>query len=99
MRCRRPGLDVERKKAGIDVQQVRFEFETWFEIPLNSKEHFLNVFQTLSKLPKSIPLFIKHENGFIDIIPYNLSEIEIEEGCKLVYLGQEMSENLSLKES
>lgn len=76
----------------LNLNEVTREYETLHEIELDSKEQFINLFHTLSKSPKSIPLFIKYPKGNIEVIPYNLNDLDIKEKSKLVYLGQKMDE-------
>ena len=44
----------------------------------------------LNKEEKSIPLFVKYADSFIDIIPSHSENVEIHESSKLVYMGRKV---------
>lgn len=82
----------------LNLNEVTREFETFYEVPISSKEHLANLVHTFSKSPKRIPLFIRYPDGFIDVIPHDLNKVEIKEGLQLIYLGEKMNETLSTEE-
>lgn len=77
----------------LNLNEVVREYDTWYEVEIQSKAQFLKVYNALSKQPKSVPLFIKDKTGNIDPIPYDVENVEITGGEKIVYLGQKV-ENL-----
>ncbi|MDN6279630.1 MAG: cation:proton antiporter [Psychroflexus sp.] len=59
------------------------------EIELNSLEHYRGLIEMSKAESDIVPLFIKNEEGRLDIIHSNSTEIEIDEKSKLVYIGKE----------
>lgn len=57
------------------------------EIPVKSNNQFLKLISVIEKDQEIIPLFLKHPNGFIEIIN-SPQEMEVEEKSNLVYLGK-----------
>ena len=76
----------------INLSEVARDFPSIYEIPIRSNEHLQQLVDRLAGLDKNIPLFIKFPDGFIDLIPLDLSEIPVEEGTFLVYLGKQLEE-------
>ncbi|SDZ80295.1 cation:proton antiporter [Psychroflexus halocasei] len=65
------------------------------EIDLNSEEHYRGLVE-ISKVDSDIiPLFIKNEDGKLNIINSNSVDIEIDQGSVLVYLGKEFKQEES----
>ncbi|WP_313112817.1 cation:proton antiporter [Aequorivita sediminis] len=69
--------------------QVAQEFPSIQEIPIENHNQFLRVLNIVGEDKNAIPLFLKHPNGFLDLIT-SPTELEIEEGSSLVYLGKPM---------
>ncbi|WP_026451856.1 cation:proton antiporter [Aequorivita capsosiphonis] len=69
--------------------QVARDFPSIQEIPVESHNQFLRVLNIISDNEDAIPLFLKHENGFLDLLN-DPSELEVEVGSSLVYLGKPM---------
>ena len=69
--------------------QVAQEFPSIQEIPVENHNQFLRVLNIISDNDDAIPLFLKHENEFLDLLNAP-SELEVEEGSSLVYLGKPM---------
>ncbi len=69
--------------------EVAENFPSIQEIPVESDDQFLRVLQFIGENENAIPLFLKHENGFLDLIN-TTEEMDVEEGSSLVYLGKPM---------
>lgn len=69
--------------------EVAQDFPSIQEIPVESHNQFLRVLNIIGENENAIPLFLKHANGFLDLIT-SPTELEIEEGSSLVYLGKPM---------
>lgn len=69
--------------------QVAQEFPSIQEIPVENHNQFLRVLNIVGEDKNAIPLFLKHPNGFLDLIT-SPAELETEEGSSLVYLGKPM---------
>ncbi|MCZ4318259.1 sodium:proton antiporter [Aequorivita viscosa] len=69
--------------------QVAQDFPSIQEIPVENHNQFLRVLNIISENPDAIPLFLKHDNGFLDLLNAP-SELEVEAGSSLVYLGKPM---------
>lgn len=65
------------------------------EIELNSKEHYTGLIEISKVEPDIIPLFIKNQDGKLDILNSNNTNVEIDENSKLVYLGKEFKKEES----
>ncbi|MGO3183012.1 MAG: cation:proton antiporter [Aequorivita sp.] len=69
--------------------QVAAEFPSIQEIPVESHNQFLRVLNIISENEDAIPLFLKHDDDHLDLLN-SPSEIEVEAGASLVYLGKPM---------
>tara|TARA_R100001198_G_C5154331_1_gene162366 strand:- start:75 stop:752 length:678 start_codon:yes stop_codon:yes gene_type:complete len=69
--------------------EVAQDFPSIQEIPVESHNQFLRVLNIISENENAIPLFLKRPNGFLELITAP-TELEVEEGCSLVYLGKPM---------
>jgi hypothetical protein len=69
--------------------EVAQDFPSIQEIPVGSHNQFLRVLNIISENENAIPLFMKRPNGFLDLITAP-TELEIDEGSSLVYLGKPM---------
>lgn len=69
--------------------QVAQEFPSIQEIPVENHNQFLRVLNIVGEDKNAIPLFLKHPDGFLDLIT-SPAELETEEGSSLVYLGKPM---------
>ncbi|MDT0690444.1 cation:proton antiporter [Salegentibacter sp. F188] len=74
----------------IKLTEVSRAFPTIHEVRLNSQSHYGGLIEISKTDPDIIPLFVKTLSGDLKIIPSNSSEVEIEEGYELVYLGKEI---------
>ena len=79
----------------INISDAARDFPNMHELDVDSKEQLSILIHQLTTLQKSIPLFVKHANGWIDLIPHNLNELDPGEGMKLVYLGKEITQPLT----
>lgn len=76
----------------LNLNEIARDFPTIHEIPIYSVEQLRNLQHKFSLQEERMPLFIKFPDGFIDIIPHDLSGLEIGEGHLLVYIGKELVE-------
>ena len=76
----------------LNLNEIARDFPTIHDIPLQSVEHLMSFQQKFSLQEERMPLFIKFPDGFIDIIPQDLSGLEIGDGHLLVYIGKELLE-------
>jgi NhaP-type Na+/H+ or K+/H+ antiporter len=82
----------------IKLAEVSRAYPTIHEVKLNSQSHYGGLIEISKTDPDIIPLFVKTPSGDLKIIPSNSSEVSIEEGYQLVYLGkkiqkEELTEN------
>ncbi len=82
----------------IKLAEVSRSYPTIHEVKLNSQSHYGGLIEISKTDPDIIPLFVKTLSGDLKIIPSNSSEVTIEEGYQLVYLGkkiqkEELNEN------
>lgn len=77
----------------IKLTNLARKYPSIHEIDLNSKEHYEGLIEISKTDPDIIPLFVKDNEGDLSIIPSNSTEVNIEEGFQLVYLGKELETN------
>lgn len=67
------------------------------ETEINSQQHYEGLIEITKADPDVIPIFIKTKDGNLEIIPSDSDEIDVEEECKLVYMGKEIESAKSKK--
>jgi len=72
----------------LNLSEVVRDYPKINEITLTSKKQFLTVIGCLNSEKKSVPIFVKDNEGVIHIMPSNSETLEIEEGNILMYLGK-----------
>ena len=72
----------------INLLEVARNYPKINELVLQSKEHFLKQIALLNDEKNAIPLFIKDNEGELHIIGSYNSDMEIQQGYALVYLGK-----------
>jgi len=95
-------LSTEEKESGTDIdpnelfstthdfvmlEEVARTFPSIQEIPVNSKSQFLKLIHIIEKDNDTVALFLKEPSGYLEIIS-SPSEMEVANGCQLVYLGK-----------
>jgi NhaP-type Na+/H+ or K+/H+ antiporter len=78
----------------INISEAARDYPVMHEKEVQSARQFKDLIHLLATVQKSVPLFLKFPDGFIDLIPSDLDTIEIPEGTKLVYLGKKMEASL-----
>ena len=79
----------------IKLTNLARKYPSIHEITLNSKEHYDGLIEISKTDPDIIPLFVKNNEGELSIIPSNSTDVEIEEGYMLVYLGKQIEQGES----
>ncbi len=74
----------------IKLTEVSRRYPKIHEILVNGKEHYEGLIEISKSDPDIIPLFVKTDEGDLQIIPSHSSEVEIMEGFHLVYLGKQI---------
>ncbi len=74
----------------LNLNEIARDFPTIHEMPISSVEQLENLRHKFSLQEERMPLFVKYPDGFLDILPYDLSSLEIGEGHLLVYIGKEL---------
>ncbi|MCB0661446.1 MAG: sodium:proton antiporter [Saprospiraceae bacterium] len=74
----------------LNINEVVRDYPKIQEIEIKNKSQLKKCVERLAKEPKSIPLFFKEPDGYLEILTPNLKKFQVEEGCKLVYLGKEV---------
>lgn len=72
------------------LNNVARDYPQITEVDIESQDHYYQMIDQLNKEEKSIPLFVKYADGFIDIIPSHSENVEIHESSKLVYMGRKV---------
>jgi NhaP-type Na+/H+ or K+/H+ antiporter len=74
----------------LNLNEVARDFPSIHEVPISSNEEMGHLLDKLDQFPKSIPLFIKYADGFIDLIPADRESLAVvETGSFLIYMGRE----------
>lgn len=71
----------------VSLEEVARTYPSIQEIPVKSSPQFLKMLSIIEKDNDTIALFLKMPNGFLEIIA-NPKEMEVRDGCLLVYLGK-----------
>ncbi|PRX51607.1 cation:proton antiporter [Salegentibacter salegens] len=82
----------------IKLTEVSRSYPKIHELILNSKEHYEGLIEISKTDPDIIPLFVKNNKGGLTIIPSHSSDVEIEEGFQLVYLGKKIQREEKVEE-
>ncbi|SFN56869.1 cation:proton antiporter [Salegentibacter flavus] len=82
----------------IKLTELARKYPEIHEKELNSKEHYEGLIEITKSSPDILPLFVKNKQGKFTIIPSNSSQVEIEEGFKLVYLGKVLENEQNAEE-
>lgn len=74
----------------IKLTNLARKYPSIHELELNSKKHYEGLIEISKTDPDIIPLFVKNNEGELNIIPSNSMDVEIEEGYLMVYLGKQI---------
>lgn len=74
----------------LNLSEAARDFPTMHEVPLASQEQFTKLMRVLDEMPRSIPLFYKNKEEHIQLLCEHPESLKVEEGFKLIYLGQEV---------
>ncbi len=74
----------------INISEVVRDYPDINEVEITSKEHYLKLMEDTKDEIKSIPLFIKDNEGEIHILPSDSDQMPVEAGYKLMYLGKKL---------
>ncbi|RMD73588.1 MAG: cell shape-determining protein [Bacteroidetes bacterium] len=73
----------------LNFNEVARDYPHIHEVPVRSVEELRQLIRQMSLIDFRLPLFIKFPDGFIDIIPRDLDQLQIEgDGYYLVYMGK-----------
>ena len=67
------------------------------EIEINSQEHYNGLIEITKADPDVIPIFIKTKENVLEIIHSSSDDIDVDNECKLVYMGKEIESAKSKK--
>ncbi|MFD0977258.1 cation:proton antiporter [Salinimicrobium gaetbulicola] len=83
----------------IKLAEVSRKYPKIHEVLLNSRQHYEGLLEISKTDPDIIPLFVKTEEGELEIIPSHSSEVQIKEGYLLVYLGKKIQKDNEVEET
>ena len=83
----------------IKLAEVSRKYPKIHEVLLNSRQHYEGLLEISKTDPDIIPLFVKTEEGELEIIPSHSSEVEIKEGYLLVYLGKKIQKDNEVEQT
>ena len=72
----------------INISEVVRDFPIINEVEIVSKEHYLKILEITKQDVKTIPIFIKDNDGVVRVIPSISENMQVESGYKLMYLGK-----------
>ena len=76
----------------INLSDANREVSTVHERELYSREEFLSLMAEANSESSSVPLFLKHPDDTLHVIPRDLNEVDVSAGgYRLVYLGTTLS--------
>lgn len=75
----------------INISEVVRDYPIINEIKIKSREHYEELMTAAMKEVKSIPVFVKDLDNKIHVIPANYSEIKVEKGFTLMYIGKKLN--------
>lgn len=75
----------------INISEVVRDYPYINEIKITSKEQYLKIIELIKQDLKTIPIFIKDEEGEVSIIPSSSEKLAVKSGFKLVYLGKKIN--------
>ncbi|MCB0705805.1 MAG: sodium:proton antiporter [Saprospiraceae bacterium] len=78
----------------LNISEVARDYPYIIEQEIADKDQLERLISQMSNIVRSIPLFLKFPDGFIDVIPLDLANLELPEGSKLIYLGKPLAENV-----
>ena len=76
----------------LNFNEAARDYPHIWEVPITSRSEMLNLLEKISYLEKSIPLFIKDNEGELHFIPSVIDTIEVVEGFYLVYMGKDIEQ-------
>lgn len=86
------GLFSHTDNFGL-LTKVATDYPLIHELKIHDKEHYDKLIEITNTSLDNIPLFIKDYNDELEIISsYNKDKDIIKQGCKLVYLGKQITE-------
>ena len=74
----------------LNLSEAARDFPVIHEVPVSTSNEFLDILSKIRDEPKSIPLFLRESDGQFQIIPQDLSEINILPDYQLIYIGKEV---------
>jgi NhaP-type Na+/H+ or K+/H+ antiporter len=75
----------------INLSEVVRDFPTINEVKIKSKDDYIHKIEKLNADIRSIPIFVKSNDGQIQIISSYSENMNIEEGSMLMYLGKKQN--------
>jgi NhaP-type Na+/H+ or K+/H+ antiporter len=79
----------------LNLNEVARDYPAMHEVGLDTKEQLEELMTKMKTINKSIPIFVRDNDGEIHIIPKNLESLNLAEGpFFLVYLGRELEESV-----
>lgn len=74
----------------LNLNEIARDYPQIHEIEIKNAAALKHLIQHIAKQNNSAPLFVKTTSGPIEVIPHDLNSLKVEEGFKLVYLGEEI---------
>lgn len=74
----------------INLSEVARDYPVIHETAVNNIDEMTALLRRINAEKKSIPIFLKTKDGQLEILTAKPEEMDVEEGCLLVYLGKEL---------
>jgi NhaP-type Na+/H+ or K+/H+ antiporter len=78
----------------LNLNEVARDFPEMHELDLDNLNQLERLVKKMSFITKSIPIFVKDEEGELHIIPADVKELEVENPFQLVYLGKKLDSDV-----
>lgn len=75
----------------LNINEVARDYPLIHEVSVSSREEMERFIKQTAANINTVPLFIKTDTGSLEVIPFDLSELEAREGFQLVYLGKNIT--------
>ena len=75
----------------INISEVVRDFPIINEVTIKSNDHYQEIMEATKHEIKAIPVFVKDLDNEIHMIPANYSQLKVEEGFKLMYIGKKLN--------
>ncbi len=74
----------------INLVEIARDYPNIYEVEINSTEDFQKKLKIINANKETIPLFVINSKNMFKVIPPDISDLELPQNAKLVYMGQKI---------